>query len=35
MLKASRFSDEQIVQILQEAERGGQSIGTICRAHSI
>ena len=34
-MKASQFSDEQIVQILQEAERGEQSIGTICRAHSI
>lgn len=34
-MKASQFSDEQIVQILQEAERGDQSIGAICRAHSI
>jgi putative transposase len=34
-MKASQFSDEQIVQILQEAERGERSIGTICRAHGI
>jgi putative transposase len=34
-MKASQFSDEQIVQILQEAERGEPSIGAICRAHGI
>jgi transposase-like protein len=35
MMKASQFSDEQIVHILQEAERGEQSIGAICRAQGI
>lgn len=34
-MQASQFSDEQIVQILQEAGRGDQSIGAICRAHDI
>ena len=34
-MKASQFSDEQIVQILQEAERSERSIGSICRAHAI
>jgi putative transposase len=35
MMKASQFSDEQIVHILQEAERGERSIGAICRTHGI
>ena len=34
-MKASQFSDERIVQILQQAERGQQPIGAICRAHGI
>ena len=34
-MKASQFSDEQIVQILQEAERGQRSIGAICRTQGI
>jgi putative transposase len=34
-MKASQLSDEQIVHILQEAERGEPSIGAICRAHGI
>ena len=34
-MKASQFSPEQIIQILQQAERGDQSIGAICRAHGI
>ena len=34
-MKASQFSEEQIVQILQQAERDDQSIGTICRSHGI
>jgi putative transposase len=32
-MKASQFSAERIVQILQQAERGEESIGAICRAH--
>jgi putative transposase len=34
-MKASQFSDEQIVQILQQAERDEQTIGAICQAHGI
>jgi putative transposase len=34
-MKASQFSAERIVQILQQAERGEESIGAICRAHGI
>ncbi len=34
-MKASQFSDEHIVHIVQEAERGERSIGAICRAHGI
>ena len=34
-MKASLFSDEQIVQILHQAERDDQTIGAICRAHGI
>ena len=35
MQQASQFSAEQIITILQEAERGEQSIGAICRQHGI
>jgi putative transposase len=34
-MKASQFSDEQIVQILQQAERDEQTIGAVCRSHAI
>ncbi len=34
-MKLSSFSEEQIVQILREAETGEQTIGSVCRAHSI
>ena len=34
-MKASQFSDEQIVHILQEAERSERTIGAICRAQGI
>ncbi len=30
-----RFTDEQIVAILREAETGGKTIGEICRAHGV
>ena len=30
-----RFSEEQIVGILREAERGDRSIGEVCRTHSV
>lgn len=31
----SRFSEEQIIRILREAERGEQTVGALCRAHAI
>ena len=34
-MKASQFSDEQIVQLLQQAERDEQTIGALCRAYGI
>ena len=34
-MKASRFTDEQIVAILQQAERGEQSIPALCKQHGI
>ena len=30
-----RFSEEQIVALLREAERGDRSIGEVCRAHNV
>jgi putative transposase len=34
-MKTSQFSAEQIIKILEQAERGEQTIGTICREHGI
>jgi putative transposase len=34
-MRASRFSEEQIIHLLQQAERSEESIGTLCRAHGI
>ena len=34
-MKASQFSDEQIVQLLQQAERDEQTIEALCRAYGI
>ena len=34
-MKHSRFSQEQIIKILHEAEKGEQTIGAVCRAHAI
>lgn len=34
-MRASRFSEEQIIHLLQQAERGEESISTLCRAHSM
>jgi putative transposase len=34
-MKASRFSGEQIIHLLQQAECGEQAIGVLCREHGI
>ncbi len=34
-MRASRFSEEQIIHLLQQAERSEQPISMICRAHGI
>lgn len=34
-MKAKRFSEEQIIRILREAEQGDQSIVEVCRKHAI
>ena len=34
-MKRSRFTEEQIVTILAEADRSEQTIGEICRAHGV
>ena len=34
-MKKKRHQEEQIIRILREAERGGKSIGEICREHGI
>jgi len=34
-MKQSRFSEEQIIRILREAEKDEQSISALCRTHAI
>ena len=34
-MKANQFSPEQIIKILQQAEKGEQNIGALCREHGI
>jgi putative transposase len=34
-MRASRFSEEQIIHLLQQAERGEQPISMLCREYGI
>ncbi len=34
-MKTRQFSSEQIITILEQAERGEQTMGTVCREHGI
>ncbi len=34
-MRASRFSEEQIIHLLQQAARGEQPISTLCREYGI
>jgi putative transposase len=34
-MKTSQFSAEQIIKILDQAEKGEQTVGTVCREHGI
>lgn len=34
-MKKKRYKAEQIVRILQEAERGGATIGDVCRRYEV
>ncbi len=34
-MQKSQFTDEQIVAILQQAEKGDKSISEVCRQHNI
>ena len=34
-MKKNRYSAEQIVKILQEAEKGVETVGDVCRRHEV
>jgi putative transposase len=34
-MKTTQFSIEQIIKILEQAEKGGQTIATLCRSYRI
>lgn len=34
-MKKKRFTEEQVIGILRQAERGEEAIGEICRAHGV
>ena len=34
-MKATQYTVEQIIKILEQAERGEQTIGAVCREHGV
>ena len=34
-MKRKRFKEEQVVKILEEAQKGSKTIGEVCRVHGI
>jgi putative transposase len=34
-MKAHHYTAEQIIKVLEQAERGEQTVGTVCREHGI
>lgn len=34
-MKQGQFTDEQIVAILQEAEKGEKTVGALCKEHTV
>jgi putative transposase len=34
-MKRKRFTDEQIIRILREAEQEGRTVAEVCRAHGV
>lgn len=34
-MKRKRFTEEQIIRILQEAQKGEKTIGEVCRRHGV
>jgi putative transposase len=34
-MKANQYTAEQIIKILEQAERGEQTIGAVCREHGV
>lgn len=34
-MKANHYTAEQIIKILEQAERGEQTVGAVCREHGV
>ena len=34
-MKANHYTAEQIIKILEQAERGEQTVGAVCREHDV
>jgi len=34
-MQKNQFTDEQIVAILQQAEKGGKTVAEVCRQHNV